>query len=66
MVIFRASADAPNTFAGQIVAYARDNQYQEKIVIRATINAPIEYATPLITFTMTGVSQAGLQDYTSP
>lgn len=66
MVISRVSADAPNTFSGQRVSYARDSQYQEGKIIRTTINAPIEYATPLITLTRTGVAQPGLQQYTSP
>lgn len=66
MVISRAGADAPKTFAGQKASYAHDNQYQEKKVIRTTINAPIVYATPLVTLTRTGVAQPGLQQYTSP
>lgn len=66
MVLSRTSVDAPKTFAGQINSYAHDTEYQERKVIRTAINAPIVYATPLVTLTRTGVAQPGLQQYTSP
>lgn len=65
MVISRASADAPKTFAGPTVSYDHDSTYQEKKIIRSA-NVPIEYATSLVRLVPTGTEQAGLQEYTSP
>lgn len=66
MVISRASADAPRTFAGIPATLARDTQYQEGFITRASPNIPVQVSGQIVIRTRTGVSQAGLQQFTEP
>lgn len=66
MVISRASADAPRTFAGIPATFVRDTQYQESFLTRADPNIPVQITGQIVIRTRTGVSQPGLQQFTEP
>lgn len=57
MVITRASANAPITFSGQIVAFAHDSTYNERIITSVT-NQPLRFADRKIEYSSTGGNPA--------